>query len=263
MPNPLIDTYLKTLPLGGWRYFQTTTSTNDEALAWALEDAPDQALVLADHQTKGRGRGNHQWVTNASAGLAFSLILKPSPAELPFIGRFTALAALALVHTLIKDYHMAAAVKWPNDVLLEGKKAAGVLVETQWQAEKVSALVIGMGVNVSPESIPPQENLRFPATCVESAYGHPIVRWEMLRQVLAEMITLRPQLPQPGFIEIWNEHLAFKGQLVTLRPISGEPQQVRLLRVAEDGRLLVEDAQRERRLIQTGELEITYNTEKG
>ena len=77
------------------------------------------------------------------------------------------------------------------------------------------------------------------------------------------MITLRSQITQPGFIEAWNEHLAFKGQLVTLRPISGEPQQVHLLRVAEDGRLLVEDAQRERRLIQTGELEITYNTEKG
>lgn len=263
MPNPLIDAYLKNLPLGGWRYFQTTTSTNDEALAWALDDAPDQALVLADHQTKGRGRGDHQWVTNAGAGLAFSLILKPKTAELPFISRFTALAALALVHILIKDYQLAAAVKWPNDVLLEGKKTAGVLVETQWQAEKVSALVIGMGINVSQESVPPQENLRFPATCVEGSYGRSIVRWELLRQILAEMIALRPQLTQPGFIESWNEHLAFKGKLVTLCPLSGEPQQVHILRVAEDGRLLVEDAQRKRRLIQTGELEITYNTEKG
>src|SRR5512138_3442617 len=116
---------LSKLPLGDVRYFDSIGSTNNEALAWATSGAKDLSLVIADEQTAGRGRLDRKWFTPKGTALAFSLILRPAAEDQPFLMRIVGLAALAVADAL-RTRGLAAQIKWPNDVLLEGRKVAGI-----------------------------------------------------------------------------------------------------------------------------------------
>ena len=246
--------YLKSLPLTDVQFHPITTSTNDDALAWIRVGVKEPSVVIADQQSQGRGRGDHGWVTQPGSSLAFSLILHPTEAEVAYLTRFTALAALALVKTLHEFYGIQAEIKWPNDVLLDGKKTAGILVELQWDGDLPTAIVIGMGVNVNQGSNPPDNNTHFPATCIEEVYGQTINRWELLSRIIKAMLDLRSLLPTTQFILEWNAHLAFRGRVCPVQHVNGETQVVRIVRVAENGALLVDDLEGKLFEIQTGEI---------
>ena len=231
-----LTTYLTPLDLSDWRYYAEVGSTNDIALDWALAGAKDYSLVIADTQSAGRGRENRRWVTQPGAALAMSLILRPGQAERGFIPRFTALPALALIEVLEK-IGVEAQLKWPNDVLITGKKVAGVLVEADWQADQLVALVVGMGVNVSPESVPSADVLRYPATCIESELGVEVDRWAILASILHTLKRGREILPTEDFINVWNNSLAFKGDWVNFRFSDDQPRQAQVSSVQADGRL--------------------------
>ena len=111
------------LPLGDVRYFDSIGSTNDEALAWAANDAKDLSLVVADEQTAGRGRLDRKWFTPPGTALAFSLILRPSAAERPDLSRMVGLAALSIIDSLLAR-GLSPQIKWPNDILLNGRKVS-------------------------------------------------------------------------------------------------------------------------------------------
>ncbi|MEJ5226089.1 MAG: biotin--[acetyl-CoA-carboxylase] ligase, partial [Anaerolineales bacterium] len=203
---------LSSLPLGGLRYFDSVGSTNDEALAWAAQGAPDLALVAADEQTRGRGRMGRAWLTPPGAALAFSLVLRPHGAEMSDIALMSGLGALALCDVL-ETHGLAAQIKWPNDVLVNRRKLAGILVEAVWMGERVESVVLGMGVNVLPEAAPPDDQVLFPATSVAGA-GAAVDRWALLRDILAALVRRRAELGQPGFIADWARRLAFSGEPV-------------------------------------------------
>src|SRR5215204_5419931 len=131
-----LKTILSKLPLGVIHYFDSIGSTNDEALVWAANDAPDLSIVIADEQTAGRGRLDRPWFTPPSTALAFSLILRPTMDEIPHLSRTVGLAALSIADT-IGMLGLAPQVKWPNDILLNGRKVAGVLIELVWSGEDV------------------------------------------------------------------------------------------------------------------------------
>ncbi len=202
---------LKKLPLGEIKYFESTGSTNDEALAWAAKGAPDLSLIIANEQTAGRGRLNRKWFTPAGTALAFSLILRPATRS--HLSRTVGLAALSIADALIK-YGLAPQIKWPNDILLNRKKTAGILIETTWSGAEVDSLVIGMGINVHKGSIPPQELLQFPATSVEHELGRPPDREVLLSDVLSAFIFRRPQMDSEDFIKSWEGLLAYPGEQV-------------------------------------------------
>jgi len=256
--DQVLRPYLDPLPLSAWQFHPVATSTNDLALAWAQAGAPDGALVVADEQTAGRGRGERRWMTQPGGALAFSLILRPTPREAACVPRFTALAALGLVAALAK-LGLPAQVKWPNDVLLAGKKVAGVLVEADWQGGELNALVVGMGVNVAHASIPPDDKLRYPATSVEGALGEPLDRWALLREVLHAMLSYRRILTEPAFIDLWNEHLALRGDWVSFRLADGDTQRMKVLEVLPDGRLKLETAEGDVLNALAGEIQMAYN----
>jgi BirA family transcriptional regulator, biotin operon repressor / biotin---[acetyl-CoA-carboxylase] ligase len=258
MDAQALKPYLDPLPLREWQYHPVVKSTNDLALAWAREDAPDRALVIADAQTAGRGRGGRRWVTRPGTALAFSLILRPTPPEVSCVPRFTALAALGLIDTLEK-WGLQGEVKWPNDVLLKGKKAAGVLVEADWQDDVPTALMVGMGVNVTPESVPPEDELRYPATSVEDAIGKGVDRWALLAETLSAMLAYREMLTTPEFMEAWNAHLALRGVWVLFRMLDGKTERMKVLGVLPDGRLSLEKGEGERIKAAAGEIEVAYN----
>ncbi len=208
--------------VSNWQYQPVTGSTNADALQWADGGAHDFSLVLADQQTAGRGRMQRQWFTQPGAALAFSLILHPTPPEIENIGNFTALPALALVQALQNQFALNAQIKWSNDVLIDQKKVAGVLVEAIWQQQQVKAVIVGMGVNIRADAIPPANQLRQPATCIEAALNQPVDRWLLLRQILMEIRNLRRLLASPAFIALWNQVLAFRLQTVQASLLDGK-----------------------------------------
>lgn len=228
---------LKLVSLGAWQYHPSVGSTNDLALAWADQGAPDMALVVADEQTAGRGRFQRHWVTNPGAALAFSLVLRPTRLEGQFPAHFAALGALAVCQVLASDYGLPAQIKWPNDVLLLRRKVCGILVENSWQGDHLQVVVIGIGVNIIPAAVPPPEQVLFPATCVEAHLGRPVDRWAVLQEILLALIAWRGHLGQPEFLSAWQTALAFRGEWVRISATQGPDREGKLLGVDNAGNL--------------------------
>lgn len=207
---------LKDLPVPAVRFFDSTGSTNQDALAWAELGAPDGSLVVADEQTAGRGRLNRQWVTSKGAALAFSLILRPTPEEAIKLGLFSPLAALAVRDALVEEYSLPAQVKWPNDVLVNGRKISGILAEASWQGDRLSGMVIGVGVNVLRQAVPPANQLLFPATSVEDGLGRTVEREELLAVIMQRIFAWRFHLGKEDFLAAWENCLAYRGEEVRI-----------------------------------------------
>lgn len=219
-----LEVKLADLPLGAIRFLDRVTSTNDEAATWITTGAPDLALVVADEQTQGRGRSGRVWYTPPSAALAFSLVLYLQHMDAYILPRLTALGAVAVREALHQVYGLPAQIKWPNDVLVHRRKIAGILAEAQWSGEQMSALILGVGINIAAESIGSarrsEAELRFPATYLEEVLERPVYRLEVLHAVLAALLHWRPRLSSPAFLQIWEASLAFRGEMVQI--ISGQ-----------------------------------------
>lgn len=227
---------LSKLPLGDVRYFDSIGSTNNEALAWATSGAKDLSLVIADEQTAGRGRLDRKWFTPKGTALAFSLILRPTVEEKLHITRMVGLAALAIADAL-RTRDLVTQIKWPNDVLLNAHKVAGILVECVWSGEEVDCVVIGIGINVLKDAVPSPDLLQFPATSLEEFLGPLVEREKILHDVLAGIIALRPHLSTDSFIDSWENALAFRGEQVQAETETGVPVTGKLLGLEPDGSL--------------------------
>ena len=255
MDSVSLSAALRDVPLGGLRFLKTIGSTNDEAHSWAAGGAPDLSLVIADEQTAGRGRLGRKWSTPAGTALAFSLILRPTPAERIHPARVTGLGALALTDSL-QTMGLKPQIKWPNDVLLNERKFAGVLVESIWSGPTLEAFILGIGANVSPGSVPPASKVQFPATSIESEGGRGVDRVALLQGILRETLNWRSRLGTDEFIEKWGESLAFRGRQVQVwrteeTLITGE-----VAGLEADGSLVIRTRDGARRPVQFGEIHL-------
>ena len=227
MDQPSLESALADLYLPAIRFYKTIGSTNDEAIKWINDGAPDLALVISDEQTTGRGRYHRRWITNPGSGLAFSLILLSPPFNPQLVSRLSGLGAVAIRDALQNKYGLLAQIKWPNDILLNQRKAAGVLVETHWSGAILKAAIIGIGINIAPESVDavnlPPTGMNLPPTCVENALGSPVDRLEMLHAILQEILSWLPRLSQPDFIHDWETSLAYRDQWVVITDGDDKP----------------------------------------
>ncbi len=230
------------LPIGTVRYFDRLPSTSTTAMEWIVQHPAEYSLVVADHQTAGYGRNQRSWYSTAGASLSFSLILYPTLQELQTLPLFSALAAVA-VCVALESYSSTrkAQIKWPNDVLLDGKKCAGILCESRWQGEHLAGLVMGIGVNVSAASIPSASSLLFPATSLEDALGVNMDRCGFLHAILEQLFLTRASFPSGAFMKDWQARLAFIGQPVTIRLNSGQNHQGIMQGVDEQGHLVLKE----------------------
>ncbi len=236
MNKTQLEKHLSSLSLGALRYYDSIGSTNDEALTWASQGAPDLSLIVANEQTRGRGRMNRTWFSPPHAALAMSLILCPTQTERAHPARTTGLLALALAESLLR-LGPTPQIKWPNDVLLNGRKVAGILVETTWMGEELEALVLGLGVNVHSPSVPPADQVSFPATSIETELGHPVERANLLKDILLRVLDWRPKLGTDLFLNAWDGYLAYRGQQVRVEAGSAMPVVGQLLGLNPDGSL--------------------------
>lgn len=268
-----LDKLLADLPLGSIRYFSQVGSTNDLASRWAEAGAPDLSLVVADEQLAGRGRSNRRWITAPGAGLAFSLILRPEglPSQIlaganqddqrASLTRLTALGALAVCETLnqVLPPMLPAQIKWPNDVIATRRKLAGVLVELNWLGDQLKYAIMGIGINVTRQAVPPESELDFPATCVEEAVGKQVDRWKLLHAVLFNLLFWRDRLTSETFLQAWQGRLAFRGEWVRLIPDATTTlpeQEVQVLGINLDGSLRLRLRSGEIIAIQFGEIRL-------
>jgi len=243
------------LPVPQIRYFNSIGSTNDEALAWAADDALDGSVVIADQQVKGRGRLGRSWVTHPGSALAFSLVIRPSAKEAGQLALFSPLAGLAVAQA-IGNLQLPVQIKWPNDVLIRFRKTCGILAESVWQDNQVHGVVIGVGINVASASVPPADQVQFPATCIEEELGSPVDRWQLLHDVLQAFFERRGQVGSPEFIQAWQERLAFKGEPVTLSNSGGNTINGILLGVSAEGNLKILQADGVEKLVTVGDLHL-------
>ncbi len=149
--------------------------------------------------------------------LPFGNVAGVSPEEMrSHLPRLTALGALAVCETLnqVLPPMLPAQIKWPNDVIATRRKLAGVLVELSWSGDQLNSAVLGIGVNVTPQAVPPENELDFPATCVEEVVGQTVDRWSLLHALLSNLLVWRERLPSEAFIQAWQGRLAFRGEWV-------------------------------------------------
>lgn len=240
--------------LGGLRYFESIGSTNDEALAWAAGNAKDFSLVVADEQTHGRGRLDRRWFTPKGSAIAMSLIMHPSAPMRPHLSRTVGMAALSLADACLK-LGLSPMIKWPNDILLDGKKTAGILIETVWSGDDADTLVIGMGINVERSSVPPMETLQFPAVSLEDMLGTAPKREEVISLVLGAFLQWREKIGTSEFIQAWEDRLAFRGQAVLIH--AGRSETVGVLDGLEaDGSLRLQIAHDKNVTIRFGDVSL-------
>lgn len=247
----------KELSIPKIHYFEETDSTNEQGLKLAAEGAPEFTLLIAERQTAGRGRMGRRWVTGEGTSLAFSMILRPTSAEIPRMSLFSLMGGLAVCRAIEATCGQASPqVKWPNDVLLEKKKTAGILAETNWQGDKLTGLVLGIGINIFEGSVPPAKETQFPATCVQSHCSKQIDRNNFLAVVLHHIIQLRPTLLESAFFEDYSRHLAFVEQEVFLKSNKGNPIKGILTGIGQDGQLVLRDEDGNKKSYPIGDLHL-------
>jgi len=131
-------------------YYEYTASTMDIARQLARDQCPDGTVVIASIQSKGRGRMQRNWESQ-KGGLYMTRVIRPT-LDISLCFAYTFAAALAIVHTLQHEYKIVAHVKWPNDILVKGRKIAGILTETAFQENRLTYLNMGMGINVNNQT---------------------------------------------------------------------------------------------------------------
>src|SRR2546428_2000158 len=164
-------------------HFFKTDSTNRVALELGHAGEPEGAVVLAEEQTAGRGRAGRTWLSERAAGIYLTLLLRPklAPVQAPLLTMMAGLSAHAAVQAMTG---LKVDLKWPNDVLIRGKKAGGILTEMHAEPEQIRFVAVGIGLNVNQEKFPGElANL---ATSLRAETGKPQSRMELLVRLLRE-----------------------------------------------------------------------------
>lgn len=212
--DQLNDTHLRAV-LGErpFRYFVQTGSTSDALMDWLKEqpDLPSGAVVFADEQTQGRGRLQRTWHTPPQQALAMSILLRPT-LKPDYIQRITMLAGIAVAETLKSYAPEAIELKWPNDVLLNKRKVAGILTEAQWQDQRLDAVILGIGVNIRVDF--QDTPLAETAISLESFTTIPVNRLEVIQQILNHLDENYKTVAEPTLLKKWRGLLSTLGQNV-------------------------------------------------
>lgn len=164
------------------RGFEEVGSTNARAAAWAQNGAPEGSVVVAEYQSAGRGRHGRTWSAHKGQNLLFSIVLRPE-LEADRLGLITVAASVAVAEAV--DHFVApyrSSIKWPNDVLLEGRKTCGMLLESSMAGSHTDAVVLGVGLNVNQTHFP--DALEETATSLRLTTGRAVPRSPLLVRLL-------------------------------------------------------------------------------
>ncbi|EYF00286.1 biotin--[acetyl-CoA-carboxylase] ligase [Chondromyces apiculatus] len=241
-----------------------TGSTNDDARRAAQAGAPQGATFVADEQISGRGRGGHRWYSPAGENLYLSVVLRPRlpPAAAARITLVCGLVVAAVVEGALAAAgragcagcaELAVGLKWPNDVLVEGKKVAGVLVEGQSRGEMLHSLVVGVGLNVRARELP--EEIAHRATSL-AMLGVQASREELAAELLARLGEAVSRFEAEGLVAFGAEigrRDWLQGREIEVGEVAGVASGI-----DAEGRLLVRSAEGTLQAVAAGEVSVRY-----
>ena len=237
-------------------YLERTGSTNEDAKRLAAEGADSGTVIVADCQEAGKGRRGRNWISPPGTNLYFTLLLKPdfSPDKASML---TLVMALSVAQALESETKICPGIKWPNDIVHNGRKLCGILTEMTLDAGAIGAVVIGVGVNVTQTEFP--EELKETATSLVLEGAAVPDRMQLLNRILEyfdknyEIYLQRLNLS--GLRESYEKYLVNRGRQVRVLDPAGE-YEGKALGINESGELLVETADGNVSRVYAGEVSV-------
>ena len=191
-------------------YYPRVTSTMDAARDEARKGTDTGTVVIAGEQTKGRGRMQRAWLS-PKGNIAVSIILHPEITYLPFL---VVITALAVARSIEEITGLQTQVKWPNDILIGGKKVGGILIENEVKRNEVMYAIVGIGINTDVTPVI-KEGGMLPATCLNDELGGNIPRTNLIKRILQEMECLYLELPETEpMLREWQDRMITLGKSV-------------------------------------------------
>jgi BirA family biotin operon repressor/biotin-[acetyl-CoA-carboxylase] ligase len=238
-----------------FHYFAELDSTNTRARELAESGAAEGEIVIAESQTQGRGRLGRRWESPPLSNLYLSIVLRPGlpPKHAPQI---TLAAAVALVETVGSFLPRPPVIKWPNDILIDGKKLAGILTEAACDTECVQYVILGIGLNLNYRAETMPQTLRQRATSMADRAGENLSRETVLVRLIHDLDRCYGELEESGFAALrprWETHFGLRGRRVRVelgdQTIIGRAQGI-----DHEGALIVETDDEQRRSIIAGDV---------
>ncbi|MCE7792146.1 biotin--[Salipaludibacillus sp. CUR1] len=236
-------------------YHNSVTSTQTVAQQLANEGVSEGTVVVADEQTGGKGRLGRVWDSEKGSGVWMSLVLKPQ-IDFRKAPQLTLLTAVAVTRAIESVSGLPLSIKWPNDLLVNGKKLCGILTEMQADPDRVQSVIIGIGLNVNHGAFP--EDLSEIATSMNIEAGKPFNRAEVIAAILNEFSWLYRTYLSQGFSLIkplWEAHAVSIGKKIVARSTAGTTEGY-ALGIDGEGVLLLQDNQGETHRIYSADIEL-------
>ncbi len=218
-----------------YRFFAAVESTNDLAMAWLNEGTSAGSVLVADVQTRGRGRLGRTWFAPPGTALMLSYILHPAIDDLPYIGMMGALSVCEALRSLGVEQ---SGIKWPNDVQIDGRKVCGVLPEAAWQNNRLLGVILGAGINVRVDFA--GTALAGTAISLETVLPR-VDRADLLRRIVARLDFWSARLASDELFEQWRGSLVMLKRRVSINHVTGTVEGI-AESVDRQGALLVRDS---------------------
>jgi len=237
-------------------HFNKVSSTNNVARAYAADGVLEGTLIIAEEQIKGKGRLGRKWIS-PSGGIWFSIILRPEISPID-ASKITILTGVAVAKAIEIETGLKVQLKWPNDVLIDGKKVVGILSEMSAEADKVNFVVVGLGINVNFDMKVFPEELRDKATTLKKLLGIEVDRVILFKTVLKEFEKAYFSLKEGDFKKVlseWRNLCEMLGKRVKILALDKE-MEGEALDIDEHGGLLLRLPSGEIRTVYSGDVTI-------
>lgn len=259
-PDVMDKTELESIHMTEWAgceiyYFDSIDSTNTKAKELAEEGHPSGTLVVADRQTAGKGRRGRSWESPMGIGIFMTLMLKPeiNPNHASML---TLVAAMATTRAIRRVTGVPAMIKWPNDIVMNGKKVCGILTEMSAQFDYINHIVIGIGINVHNENFP--EEIAQTASSIYLESGQHIHRASLIEAFLEEFEDVYAEYlkteDMEGLMKEYDSMLVNRGRQVRVLDPK-EPFEGKAMGITKKGELIV-DTWESRKLVSSGEVSV-------
>ena len=271
MEQELVDLVWQEIQRGGAlqgrrvHYFETVESTNTLALTMGREGERTGSVLVAETQSGGRGRLGKSWSSPPGTGLYCSVLLRPA-VSLQHLSRITLAAGLAVSRAIDEVCEVESAIKWPNDIVIQGRKVAGILTECDISDGKDPLVALGIGINLTTQRWQFPQEVQFRASSLLLMSGKVVAKGRMLQALLPridQMVNRLERADFAGILDEWRAKDATLGQWLTWLAISGQTVHGVSLGPDQEGQLVVRDSAGECHHVISGDIELDPNRLNG
>lgn len=223
-------------------YFKEIDSTNEYAKTLAKKSFQDGDMVISEMQSQGRGRFNREWVSRTGKGIYMSILLKPE-VSYERITQLTIFVSLAICEALEDYLNTEFEIKWPNDILLNGKKICGILTEISGEVDKINYVIVGVGININLQKDDFSDNLQSKASSLRIETGSELDRKEVLQKVLTLLDKYYDDylkgVEMPLILQKYKSKLNLMKKEVEIKVHNTKPVKGQVVDIGNNGALIV------------------------